>query len=35
MGTKLIELFASWVVQRRNMIMSIQGGELALSVRGS
>jgi hypothetical protein len=23
MGTKLIELFANWVVERRNMIMSI------------
>jgi hypothetical protein len=30
MGTKLVELFANRVVERRNMIMSIYGGELAL-----
>jgi hypothetical protein len=34
MGTKLVELFANRVVERRNMIMSIFGGELALRVLG-
>jgi hypothetical protein len=34
MGTKLIELFANRVVERRNMIMSIFGGELVMSVLG-
>jgi hypothetical protein len=32
MGTKLVELFANRVVERRNMIMLIQGGELASRV---
>jgi hypothetical protein len=35
MDTKLVELFANRMVKRRNMIMSIKGGELTLSVRGS
>jgi hypothetical protein len=34
MGTKLIELFANRVVERRIMIMSIFGGELVMSVLG-
>jgi hypothetical protein len=34
MSTKLIELFANMVVERRNMIMSIFGGEFALRVLG-
>jgi hypothetical protein len=34
MGTKLVELFPNRVVERRNMIMSIFGGELALRVLG-
>jgi hypothetical protein len=33
-GTKLVELFANRVVERRNMIMSIYAGELALRVLG-
>jgi hypothetical protein len=32
MGTKLVELFANKVVERRNMIISIYGGKLALRV---
>jgi hypothetical protein len=32
MGIKLVELFANRVVERRNMIMSIFSGELALRV---
>jgi hypothetical protein len=34
MGTKLVELFANRVVKRRNMIMSIYGEELILSLLG-
>jgi hypothetical protein len=34
MSTKLIELFTNRVVERRIMIMSIYGGELALKVSG-
>jgi hypothetical protein len=34
MGTKLVELFANRVVERRNMIMFIYGGELVLRVLG-
>jgi hypothetical protein len=34
LGTKLVELFANRVVEGRNMIMSIYGGELALRVLG-
>jgi hypothetical protein len=34
MGTKLVKLFSNMVVERRNMIMSIFGGELALRVLG-
>jgi hypothetical protein len=34
MSTKLVELFANRVVERRNMIISIKGGELALRVLG-
>jgi hypothetical protein len=34
MGTKTAGLFATRVVERRNIIMSIQGGELALRVLG-
>jgi hypothetical protein len=34
MGTKLVELFANRVVEKRNMIISIYGGELALRVLG-
>jgi hypothetical protein len=30
MGTKLIKLFANMVVERRNMLMSIFGRELAI-----
>jgi hypothetical protein len=32
MDTKLVELFANWVVERRNVIMSIFAGEHALRV---
>jgi hypothetical protein len=32
MSTKLVELFANRVVERRNMIMLIQEGELSLRV---
>jgi hypothetical protein len=32
--TKLIELFANRVVERKNMTMSISAGELALRVLG-
>jgi hypothetical protein len=32
MCTKLAELFANWVVERRNMINTTKGGELALRV---
>jgi hypothetical protein len=32
MSTKLVELFANMVFERRNMIMSIFGGEFALRV---
>jgi hypothetical protein len=32
MGIKLVKLFANRVVERRNMIISIYGGELALRV---
>jgi hypothetical protein len=32
--TELVELFANRVVERRNIIMSIYGGELALRVLG-
>jgi hypothetical protein len=34
MDIKLVELFANRMVERRNMIMSIQGGEFALRVLG-
>jgi hypothetical protein len=34
MGTKLVEHFANKVVERRNIIISIYGGELALRVLG-
>jgi hypothetical protein len=34
LGTKLVELFANRVVEGRNIIMSIYGGELALRVLG-
>jgi hypothetical protein len=34
MSTKLVELFANTVVERRNMIISIFGGELVLRVLG-
>jgi hypothetical protein len=34
MGTKLVELFANRVVERRTLIMTIYGGELALRVLG-
>jgi hypothetical protein len=34
MGTKLVELFVNRVVERRNMIISIYRGELALRVLG-
>jgi hypothetical protein len=34
MGTKLIELFANWVVKRRNMINDYLRGEFALRVFG-
>jgi hypothetical protein len=34
MCTKLVELFANRVVERRNMITFTQGGELALRVLG-
>jgi hypothetical protein len=34
MGTKLIKLFANRVIERRNMIMYISGGDLALRVLG-
>jgi hypothetical protein len=34
MGTKLVELFANRVVERRILIMTIYGGELALRVLG-
>jgi hypothetical protein len=34
MGTKLVELFAIRVVERRNMINDYQRGELALRVLG-
>jgi hypothetical protein len=34
MSTKLVELFANMVFERRNMIMSIFGGEFALRVLG-
>jgi hypothetical protein len=30
MGIKLVELFANWVVERRNMINDYLRGELAL-----
>jgi hypothetical protein len=30
MGTKLVELFTNWVVERRNMINDYLRGELAL-----
>jgi hypothetical protein len=33
-GTKLVELFANRVVERRNMILSIYGREVALRVLG-
>jgi hypothetical protein len=32
--TKLVELFANQMVERRNMIIPNQGGELALRVLG-
>jgi hypothetical protein len=32
MSTKLVELFANMVFEKRNMIMSIFGGEFALRV---
>jgi hypothetical protein len=35
MGTKLAELFANMVVERRNLIMTIYGGERALRVLGA
>jgi hypothetical protein len=34
MHTKLVELFANWVVERRNMINDYLRGELALRVLG-
>jgi hypothetical protein len=34
MGTKLAELFANMVVERRNLIMTIYGGVRALRVLG-
>jgi hypothetical protein len=34
MGTKLVELFANQVVERRNMINNYPRGELALRVLG-
>jgi hypothetical protein len=34
MGTKLVELIANRVVERRNMMMTIQGRELAMSLLG-
>jgi hypothetical protein len=34
MSTKLVELFANRVVERRNMIMCIFGGVCALRVSG-
>jgi hypothetical protein len=34
MGTMLIELFANMMVERRNMIISIFEGELALRMLG-
>jgi hypothetical protein len=34
MGTMLVELFANRVVERRNMILSIYGREIALRVLG-
>jgi hypothetical protein len=34
MGTKLVGLFANMVVERRNMIIYIYGGEFALRVLG-
>jgi hypothetical protein len=34
MCTKLVELFANRVVERRNMIIYTEGGELALRVLG-
>jgi hypothetical protein len=34
LGTKLVELFANWVVERRNMINNYLRGELALRVLG-
>jgi hypothetical protein len=34
MGTKLVELFANRVVERRNMINDYPRGELALGVLG-
>jgi hypothetical protein len=34
MGTKLVELFANQVVERRNMINGYLRGELALRVLG-
>jgi hypothetical protein len=36
MGTKLVELFANWVVERRNMINDyLRGRAYVESVRGS
>jgi hypothetical protein len=32
MGIKLVQLFVNRVVERRNMIISIYGGELVLRV---
>jgi hypothetical protein len=32
MGTKLVELFANWVVERKNMINDNLRGELVLRV---
>jgi hypothetical protein len=34
MNTKLVELFANWVVEKRNMIIPIYGGKIALRVLG-
>jgi hypothetical protein len=34
MCKKLVELFANQVVERRNMVKSTKGGELALRVLG-
>jgi hypothetical protein len=34
MGTKLVELFANMVVERKNIIMLIEGGALALRMLG-